>query len=307
MEFDVYLDALADGSKRLEIRNLQNLSNLETDQAAQLDRRWTDIDVRRRRRVVQELTDLIEDNVELDFSTVFRRALRDDDPDVRVAAIRGLWENEEPDLIDPYVRLLEKDESPAVRSEAALALGRFAVQAAQGRLRERHFERVEAGLRRVIENRNETDEVRARALEAIGALDAPWVRQAVSEAYESGEHRLKVSAVHAMGRSAAPRWLPLVSKEISSDEAELRYEAAVAAGTIGDDSVAESLLPLLVDEDVDVRQAATNALGEMGGPRAREALMIMLDSESDATREAAAAALAALDFEHDPLGLKFRG
>src|SRR6266511_1399442 len=64
---------------------------------------------------------------------------------------------------------------------------------------------VEAGLRAVISGADEIDEVRARALEAMGAHDNAWVRQALSGAYESGIRRLKVAAVHAMGRSCEPR------------------------------------------------------------------------------------------------------
>ena len=175
-----------------------------------------------------------------------------------------------------------------------------------GRLRENHYQRAEAGLRHAIEKTDEVEEVRARAIEAIGPRDVPWVRQVVREAYESGEHRLKVSAVHAMGRSCENRWLPLITKELSSDEAELRYEAAIAAGTIADESIVPQLLPLLTDEDSDAREAAIHALGEIGGSQARTALSAMLDSDSDAVREAAAAALTAIEFEEDPLGFKFR-
>ena len=139
-------------------------------------------------------------------------------------------------LIDPLVRLARQDSDPGVRAESALALGRFVVLYETGRLRERHFEMVEDALREVISRRDEIDEVRARALEAIGARDEAWVRQAISEAYESGVRRMKVAAVHAMGRSAEPRWLPLLLRELGNEEAEVRYEAATALGSLGDEN-----------------------------------------------------------------------
>jgi HEAT repeat protein len=306
MDFSEYLDELADGSKRLEISRLRRLSGLEHTQRDELDRRWSNIDVRRRRRILQELVELAEDNVDLDFDAIFLRGLQDSDSDVRLESLRGLWEAESPDLIDSLIALMEQDKNPAVRAEAALALGRFVLLAELGRLRERHFERVEAALRRVIESETEDRDVRGRAIESIGAYDSSWVRQAIQNAYESGDQSLKVSAVHAMGRSAESRWLPLLVRELSNEDAEVRFEAAVATGQVAEESAIPHLLPLLTDEDEEVRSAAVAALGEIGGERAKGALMEMLDSASDATREAAAAALSEIEFEEDPLGFRFR-
>lgn len=306
MDFEEYLDEVSDGAKRLQVSKLQRLSNLNPGQAEQLQARWPRLDVRRRRRIVQSLVDLTEDDVNLNFDAVFLRGITDDDPDVRLESVRGLWENEWPDTIGPLINLLENDTDAAVRAEAALALGRFVVLYTIGRLRERFFEDAEGALRRVIEDTDEIMEVRARALEAIGAYDSAWVRQSVREAYESAQHRFKVSAVHAMGRSAEPRWLPLVSREVNSEEPELRYEAATALGMIGDEKSIPLLTGLLTDEDEEVRSAAATALGEIGGETAKKALQAMLDSSSEATRSAAAAALAELEFEEDPLGFKFR-
>ena len=306
MDFDEYLEELSDRSQRLRVSQLQRLSLLNREQSEKLDSVFSALDVRRRRRLIHELSELVEDNVELNFDSVFIIGARDDDAGVREESVRGLWENESPEIIEPLIDLMEKDDSVGVRREAALALGRFMLLASQGRLRNRPFERVEAALRRVVEDKSELQEVRSRALEAAGAYDTAWVRQAVREGYESGEISLKVSAVHAMGRSGEPRWLPLVTRELASDYEELRYEAATAIGLIGQEESVPSLLPLLLDDDTEVREAAVAALGEIGGRAAKEALMLMLDSESKATRDAAAAALAEIEFEEDPLGFRMR-
>lgn len=306
MDFTEYLQELSDPSKRLKVANLQRLSGLSPDQAQELAAVWPSINVRRRRRVVGEIQDLAEDNVELDFSEVFVAGLDDEDAQVRLVSVRGLWENESAGLIDRLQKLAESDEDAQVRSEAALALGRFVLLYEIGRLPERYFERAAGSLRSVIEASGEVEEVRARAIEAMGPHDAAWVRQSITEAYESGRHRLKVSAVHAMGRSAEPRWLPLVAREMQSDDPELRYEAAVAAGTLGDEAAIPNLVALVVDEDEQVVGAAVTALGEIGGQDARRALRELLASESPATREAAADAIAQMDFEDDPLGFRVR-
>ena len=304
MNFEEYLEALADSSRQLKIAELQRLSDPSPEQAEQFAARWRDIEVRRRRRVLQELIDLCEDTVELNFDAVFRHALKDDDGETRLAAVRGLWEYQSPDLIDDLTTLAETDDSASVRAEAALALGRFVLLFETGRLRERHFARLSAALRRVIENATEIEEVRARAIESIGPHDADWVRQAVTQAYESGSHRLKVSAVHAMGRSAGSRWLPLLKRELTSDEAELRYEAAVASGSLADEAAVPSLVPLAADPDDEVRAAAIAALGDIGGEAARRALDDLIDEPSGAASDAATAALAEIDADDDPLAFK---
>lgn len=306
MNFEDYLTELADGSTRLKVASLARLSALSQQHREQLERAWSGIDVRRRRRVMQELIDLSEDNVELDFAGVFVRGLQDEDGDVRLQSVRGLWEYEGPELVCTLLRLLAADDEAAVRAEAALALGRYVVLFEVGRLRERYFQEAEAGLRRAIDNDDEVEEVRCRALEAIGAHDSPWVRQAIREAYEAGARRLKVSAVHAMGRSTEERWLPLLTRELTNEENEIRYEAAVACGAVGDERAVPHLIRLAADPDDEIRQAAIGALGKIGGEEAKAALQELTDNPSPATREAAIAALATIDFEEDPLAFRQR-
>jgi len=300
------LGELGDASLKLKAAGLTRLSALDAEQAELFARAWPGIDVRRRREVVEELLEIEEDNVEFDFDAVFLRGIEDEDAEVRLAAVRGLWEYEGPELIAALLRLALEDEDAGVRAESSLALGRFVLLFEEGRLREGYFRDVEAGLRAVISIADEIEEVRARALEAAGAHDDAWVRQAISEAYESDVRRMKVAAVHAMGRSCEPRWLALLLRELASDEPEVRYEAATALGVLGDESAVSHVVPLLSDPDDEVRDAAITALGEIGGREARAALRELADEGSPAAKEAALAALAEIDFEDDPLSFKQR-
>jgi hypothetical protein len=306
MDFEGYLKELEDPSVRLKAADLARLSALSPEQADLLAAAWARIDATRRREVVLELLDLGEDNVEFDFDAVFFRGLEDTDAEVRLNSVRGLWEHEGSDLIAPLVRLMKQDDDAAVRAESALGLGRFVLLFEQGRLRDRHFREAEAALRDVISNNDEIEEVRARTLEAIGPHDEPWVRQAISEAYESGVRRLKVAAVHAMGRSCEPRWLPLLLRELGSEEPELRYEAATALGSVGDESAVSHLVTHLSDSDEEVRDASIAALGEIGGQEARSALTELAQEGPPAAKDAALAALAEIDFEQDPLSFRYR-
>lgn len=306
MDLSEYLDQLADSNVRLSVAQLKQLSELTPAQAELVADTWLRIDVRRRRRIIQELVDLAEENVELIFDGVYVIALEDPDPTVRAAAIKGLWEHEGSDIIPALTRLATSDESAEVRAEAALGLGRFVLSYELGRLRDSDFAQVEAALRSVLEDAGEVPEVRGRALEASGPYDAPWVRQAIHSAYESGTRGLKVSAVHAMGRSAEPRWLPIITRELSNEEAEVRYEAAVAAGAMGEESALPHLARLLSDPDAEVRTAAIAALGAVGGEEARAMLNELLENPSEPVREAALEALAEIDFEQDPISFRHR-
>ncbi len=306
MNFQEYLEELANPSVRVKVSQLVRLSQMTLAQAEEFGGVWPRLEARRRRRVVQELVDLAEDNVELNFDEVFFRGLEDGDASVRLEAVRGLWEYEKPNLIGPLLRVMAADDSAVVRAEAALALGRFVLLAEEGKLRERYFQEVEAGLRRALEDSDEVEEVRARALEAIGAHDGAWVRQAIRDAYESALRRLKVSAVHAMGRSCEGRWLPLLLKELSNEDAEVRYEAALACGSLGDERAVSRLAPLLADPDAEVREATIAALGEIGGRQAKTILLDLADDPSPSVREAAMEALAEIDFDENPLSFRQR-
>ncbi|MDO8611954.1 MAG: HEAT repeat domain-containing protein [Dehalococcoidia bacterium] len=305
MEFTEYLSELKDQSARLSVAGLQQLASLEREQPAALRGAWPQIEAERRRQVVHLLVELAEDNVDLDFDAVFFVALEDEDAAVRADAVRGLWEYEGRDLIAPLLRLLEKDEEPEVRTEAALALGRFVVLSELGSLREEHFQQVEEGLRRALEDELEVDEVRGRALEAIGASDRPWVEQAIQATYESEAPRLKVSALHAMGRSCDGRWLPVLIEELANDDPEVRYEAATALGSLADRRVVAHLAPLLRDPDLEVREAVIAALGQIGGGEAKLLLRPLLRDASPSVQEAAAAAVAEADFGQGPLSVEY--
>ncbi len=305
MELSDYLRDLRDPASQLSVAGLQHLHDLSSEQAEELRSAWQEIDGERRQQVVGRLIQLAEDNAELNFDAVFFTALDDPEADIRAAAVRGLWEYEGRDLIGRLLQLLEKDEEPVVRAEAALALGRFVLMFEFGNLRERHFRKVEEGLRRTLDDELEEDEVRARALEAIGACGRPWVRESILEAYESETPRLRVSALHARGRSCEPRWLPPLIEELGSKNPEMRYEAAMALGSLGDRRSVSHLAPLLNDPDPDVKEATIAALGQIGGSDVKSLLRPLLQAPSPSVQEAAAAALAEATFIEDPLSMDY--
>ena len=306
MSFETLIEELTDPAKVVAVSKLVGLSGMNAGEASRFVDVWNGLDERRRAWLVQELVDLAEDNVELNFDAVFLIALASPEPDLRRAAVAGLSEHEGRGLIDPLIGLLDNDPDAGVRADAALALGRYVLQAEFNTLRAADTERTEAALRRTITDPTEVVEVRARALESLGARSEDWVRDLIQDAHESDDRRLRISAVHAMGRGCDPAWLSSIFGEIESEDPEMRYEAALAAGAIADPEATPYLAALLHDEDPEVQEAAIAALGQIGGEGAKETLQELLAEDDERIHEAVLAALAEADFAEDPLAFKLQ-
>jgi len=300
-----YLEQLSDRDTPLKSGPLARLTRLTADEREELAAVWPVMPVERRQQIIEQLISLAEDNVELDFDAVFLYTLRDADAAVRLGAIRGLWEYSERDLIPDLIEILRRDPIPAVRGEAALALGRWVLLGEFEEARPHDVETITTALRDVVTDPVESIEVRSRAVEAIGASSQPFVRDIIHDAYDSGDERMMAAAVHAMGRSGDTYWLPTVLEEMASEHTELRYEAAIAAGMIEDEEAVPPLIELIEREsDIEVVEQALSSLGEIGGDDAIIALRdYVRDSEDERVRTAAQEALDQAEFGDDPMGL----
>lgn len=304
MSLDTLLPALHDPANIPAATDLAALSNLDRADRDRLRTAWGELSIQRRRDVIDVLADLAEDNVELNFNSVFLIGLEDDDVQVRAQSIKALWEYEGQELATALTALLADPEA-IVRGEAALGLGRFLLRAELDDVPLTSTGDIEQALRRVANDQAELVDVRGRAVEALGVVGQDWVHDLIDDAYESGDRRLAISAVHAMGRSADVTWISTVIAETQSDDPEMRFEAAVAAGSLGEDDAVQPLAALTDDDDAEVQEAAIAALGEIGGPSAREVLHTVAESSTDErVLEAVSDALAAADFVEDPLGIK---
>ena len=295
MNLQTYLAELANSGRPLLASKLANLSQLSPEERDEFEALWPRIEPDRRLQILGMMNELAEDNPELNFHTVDFVSLHDPDPRIRAAALDGLWEYDERDLIPVLIEFLRGDEDAHVRAEAALGLGRFVVLGEFGSVYPPDLTLIEDALSESIGDAAEAEEVRARALEAIGACSEPWVSDLISDAYTSGSQRMQVSAIHAMGRSCDADWLPDIIQQLQNDDPEVRYEAATAAGTIGDEAAVPHLAFLVHDEDSEVQQVAIEALGEIGGPEARGVLLRVLSSGDERAGEIAREALASME------------
>jgi HEAT repeat protein len=295
---------ISNSNKPLRNSRLADLSNLNPEELELFRRLWTAIEPKRRQQIVQRLVELAEENLELNFDSILKYCLKDQDDEVRSKAIEGLWENEEASLIDPLINLLEQDTSETVQAAAAIALGKFAILAEHKKLRSCYISKIQEALLKAINDTNRPVEVSRRALEAVAPISLPQVKTAIREAYKSPNSRLKISSIYAMGRSCDPTWLPVLLKELSSSDAEVRYEAAGACAELEEEEAVSSLIKLVSDLDSDVQMAAIQALGKIGNTQAKECLKQCLESNSEVVRQMAGEALNELDALEDPLSFR---
>ena len=279
---------------------LVDLSNLNSEELRFLEQVWAAIKPKRRRQIVHRLVELVEDNFELNFDSIFKNCLKDQDAEVRSKAIEGLWESEETSLINPLINLLEQDSSEKVQAVAATALGKFAMLAEYKKLRSSHTFKVGEALLAVISDKSKPIEVRRRALEAAAPLSLPQVKKAIMDAYQSRNSRLRVSSIYAMGKNCDHSWLPILLKELTNADAEIRYEAVGACSELGEEEAIPYLIELINDPDADVQMAAIQALAKIGGSEAKKCLEQCLDNPSQVVQQIAEQALDELEAADDP-------
>ncbi len=303
MPLESDLQEISDENKRLSATQLKNLSDLDGADVLTVSTTWPEIAMMRRLNIVRELSELADDNVELNFDALFKVALSDEEPYVRAAAIRGLDEYEESDLIAPLIDLLLIDQDIEVRREAAIALGRYALAAELERLSHADARAIRNALIESAEDIEEDERVRSRAIEALGAISGEDTQNLIESIYMEDSLWLKVGAIDAMGRSCDAMWLPTVLRETEHRAPEMRHAAAFAAGEIGENEAIPQLRRMaLMDPDREVQLAAIRSLGAIGGATARVALQGVLYEGDEALQEAIEAAVAEIDFDDDPLG-----
>jgi HEAT repeat protein len=302
MTFQSLLDVFPDPEAQPSAAQLASLSHLDREDVALLAEAWEDVDGERKRLVLVQLAEMAEDNVDLNFDAAFKLALQDESGAVRAQAIRGLIEYEGRDLIATLATMLREDADIDARSEAAMALGRYALEAELGHLHESDREAIADILMESAEDNDEDIGVRAKSIEALGAISGDEIDNLIESIYAEDSMVLKIGAVDAMGRSCSDVWLPIVLKELEHRAPLMRHAAAFAAGEIGEEEAVSPLQRAAIqDPDREVRHAAIHALGAIGGPKASVALKTVLYEGHDDDRPAIEEAQQELSFYDDPL------
>ncbi len=301
LALDALLDELYESAAMPAQASLYHLSSLEAKDVARMRGVWPGLPIELRRRLTARLAELAEADFEVDFGAIFRLGLEDDDAEVRVAAVEGLWEDEDVRLVPLLAACLREDKAIEVRVAAATSLGRFILLGELEKIRPDPKTRAYEALLAACQDVEVHVEVRRRAIESLAYVGNETVAELICQAYAAPEERVRVSAVFAMGRSADTRWVRQMQQELSSPSPELRYEAARACGELQLGEAVPELEELADDADPEVQEAALWALGQIGGDKAREIVERYCLAEDEATRVAAEAALDELDFIHGDL------
>ncbi|MGH2610327.1 MAG: HEAT repeat domain-containing protein [Tepidiformaceae bacterium] len=287
-ELDSLLTELASGA-RLPVARFALLSDLSPDDARVIEANWERIPSDAREALLDDATDLAVGDFALDFRRLAGVALNDPVAAVRLSAIAALWESRERETARELVRALSSDPEEAVREAAAGALREFVLVRELGQFDEEMGDAIVDALRAAFEDRSEAVNVRAAAIEALGARTLPWVGTLISDAYYDDDRALRIAALRAMGDSAETRWFELLEEDLESTDPDVRFEAVAAVGEIGHEDGALLLAPLLEDDDATVRTAAVRALGAIGGDEVVGLLTELSDSTDDPDLRAEAA------------------
>jgi hypothetical protein len=258
------------------------LSDLSSEQIGELQPVWKQLHVDSRRKVMQMLSDVAETDFVLDYGTMGFFGLDDEDPGVREIAISILWIDESLKLMNRLIDMAANDEALVVRAAAAGALGRFILAGELEELSPDMGVTAQNAIIKIWEDDKEDISVRRRALEAISNCGHKIVPRAISEAYESGDQPMRVSAVFAMGCSYDnKRWSEIVLAEIDSDDAEIRYEAARSAGLLEIEAAIPKLGRMMIEEEREIVNVAVWSLGEIGGKEATRLLTLLSEKAEE--------------------------
>ena len=305
MSLETYLEDLTQEDIPLKYGEFLELSSLDSDDMELIQEVWPRFSPERRLDLVSRLVETSEENIDMDFTPIFKLALKDETEFVRCKAVSGLWECEDRPLITTFIKLLEGDPSTEVQTAAAQALGKFAVLAVNGKLFALDSGRIQGALLPLVKSEDIPLILRRRALESVGAFNSDEISQAIDWAYKHDDAEMQQSAIYAMGRNADLQWTEVIRAALDREEPAIRYEAALACGELGEEEMIPDLLPLLKDEDLQVRLSSIYALGSIGGSMAKKALTACLKSEDDVVSQTAEEALESLEPNDDPLNFKY--
>jgi HEAT repeat protein len=285
--FQNVLDALRDPDASFPGRYLNEFSDILPASLQLLLEAWPRIGLDRKLLLLDRLNAVTNEDTLVSFDDLGRTLLSDDQPQVRIRAMRLLVECEDVHLVPTYIELLTKDDDPAVRAEAASMLGIYVQLGEFEDIAEEVHHQVEDVLLEVLNGKDEAS-VRRRALEALGFSSREEVPVLIESSFNRQDPDWQASALFAMGRSNDERWTDHVLRAIASENRRVRLAAVQAAGELALSPARPLLLRLLEDEfDDDIAGAAIWSLSQIGGEDVRIYLQNLLDTLEDDDEQAA--------------------
>ena len=134
MSLERFFENLSDPAVPLSNSDFIELSDLSPAELGEFARHWFRLSRERKRELLTTLVELAEDSPELDFCTIYKMCLKDEDEWLQEKAIDGLWEYEDRSVLPGLIQVLTSPRGPDVRAAAASALGKFSLLAQEGHL-----------------------------------------------------------------------------------------------------------------------------------------------------------------------------
>src|ERR1035437_7269613 len=279
--FQAVVDALLDNGTTFPPRYLHRFSNIAPADLALLLKAWPQISTKRKHTLLEDLEELAETDTLTSFDDLAHPLLKDPDPQVRIRAIRLLWESEDTKLVPIFLEILNEDPDAEARAAAANALGLFVYQGELGKIPAELHHRIEEALLKVLDSSKDVL-VRRRALESLGYSGRAEVIPLIEAAYHDKNPDWVVSSLFAMVRSSDEHWKKQVLAKLHAPDDDIRSEAIHAAGELELASARPILLESLEDdEDLELRRELIWALSKIGGEGVRAKLEQILEAEED--------------------------
>jgi HEAT repeat protein len=300
VDFTEVITALLDSSAPFSPKLLHRFSDMDPFETKQVELIWLQVDELRRVNVLTDLEDLIDADTLVNFDAIAKLALKDTNPQARVAAIRLLWESEDLRLAAKFSNMMFNDPDTTVRAAAALALGTFVYEGELEEIPEDVKVEVEDNLLQVLRGPDDR-EVRRRALESLGFSSREEITPLIEQAFQERHPDWVASALFAMGRSLDSRkWADAILSKLDVHNEQIRLEAVRAAGVLELKKARRPLLELVADPDLDqpdLRSAAIWSLSQIGGKGVEAMFNSLLEhSEDDEEIELLETALENLEF-----------
>lgn len=280
IQFTDVLEALLDTDNPLPARFLHRFSDLEDLELEALKATWLKIPPWRRQALLEDIAQLSKDDYLVSFESLGLFATSDPDAQVRLNAVRTLWEFENKSLVPTFINLLLSDPDVDVRASSATALGQYVYLGELDELPARRLREIEDLLLQVTIG-SEAEAVRKSALESLGYSSREEVPGLIEKAFASMDEDWRSSALFAMGRSGNETWNNQVLSMLEHQHPDLRMEAARAAGELEIKEAVQQLMELLEDPFEAVREASIWSLSQIGGQGVREKLEELYDAAED--------------------------
>jgi len=279
--FQKVINELAQGEETISRGSLNSFSDIDPASLRALQEAWPHIPAQRKRKLLEALEALSEEDTLVSFDQFARSLLADSDSQVRMRAIRLLDESDDIRLIRPFIQILNEDQDVETRAEAATALGRFVELGELEEIPEEPRRQVEEAL---LQKANSEDQllVRRNALEALGFSSRPEVITLIESSFRRENPEWQASALFAMGRSYDERWEESVLSRLMDVNSLIRLAAVEAAGELRLASARTSLFRVLEEEEEDdIASSAIWSLSQIGGEDARLYIENLLDLAED--------------------------